>query len=61
MRTTDFLMAALTFSMVMNTLCIGVALAAVLALRADIRRETADKMRGAPAWVRRLVGGDAGL
>lgn len=55
MRTTDFLMSALAFSMVMNALCLGVALAAVLALRNDVRREYADKLKLLPPWARQLV------
>jgi len=54
MRTTDFLMSALTISMVMNVLCLGIALAAVIALRSDIRREYAEKMKLLPAWARQL-------
>jgi hypothetical protein len=55
MRMTDFLMSALAFSMVMNVLCLGVALAAVIALRNDIRREYADKLRMMPAWARNIA------
>lgn len=55
MRTTDFLMSALAFSMFMNVLCVGVALAAILALRNDIRRETAEKMKLLPAWARQVM------
>jgi hypothetical protein len=55
MRTTDFLMSALTISMVMNVLCLGIALAAVIALRNDIRREYAEKMKLLPAWARHLA------
>ena len=55
MRTTDFLMSALAFSMVMNALCLGIALAAVMALRNDVRRETADKLKVLPAWARQVM------
>jgi hypothetical protein len=55
MRTTDFLMSALAFSMMMNALCLGVALAAVLALRNDIRREAADRLKGLPNWARLMM------
>jgi hypothetical protein len=55
MRTTDFLMSALTFSMVMNVLCLGIAFAAVIALRNDIRREYAEKMKLLPAWARQAA------
>jgi hypothetical protein len=55
MRTTDFLMSALTISMVMNVLSLGIALAAVIALRNDIRREYAEKMKLLPAWARHLA------
>jgi hypothetical protein len=55
MRMTDFLMSALAFSMVMNVLCAGLALAAIFTLRADIRRETADKMKVLPAWARHVM------
>jgi len=55
MRMTDFLMSALAFSMVMNALCLGLALAAILALRNDVRRETADKLRLLPAWARQVM------
>jgi hypothetical protein len=47
-----FLMSALAFSMVMNVLCLGIVLASVLALRNDIRREAADRLKGMPAWAR---------
>ena len=36
MRTTDFLMSALAFTMVRNALCLGVALAAVRGMRIDM-------------------------
>jgi hypothetical protein len=52
---TDFLMSALAFSMVMNVLCAGLALAAIMTLRTDIRRETADKMKALPAWARTVM------
>ena len=55
MRTTDFLMSALTISMVMNVLCLGIAFAAVIALRNDIRREYAEKMKLLPAWAREMA------
>jgi hypothetical protein len=55
MRTTDFLMSALAFSMVMNVLCLGVALAAVLALRNDVRREAAERLKLLPAWARQVM------
>ncbi len=55
MRMTDFLMSALTVSMVMNILCLGIAFAAVVALRNDIRREYAEKMKLMPAWARQLA------
>jgi hypothetical protein len=55
MRMTDFLMSALAFSMLMNVLCAGLALAAIFTLRADIRRETADKMKAVPAWARQVM------
>jgi hypothetical protein len=55
MRTTDFLMSALAFSMVMNALCLGVALAAVLALRNDVRREAADRLKVLPGWARQMM------
>jgi len=55
MRTTDFLMSALAFSMAMNALCLGVALAAVLALRNDIRREAAERLKVLPAWARQMM------
>jgi hypothetical protein len=55
MRTTDFLMSALAFSMVMNVLCLGIALAAVLALRNDIRREAAEKLKALPGWARQMM------
>jgi hypothetical protein len=55
MRMTDFLMSALAFSMVMNVLCAGLALAAIMTLRTDIRRETADKMKALPAWARTVM------
>jgi hypothetical protein len=55
MRTTDFLMSALTFSMMMNVLCLGIALAAVMALRNDVRRETAEKLKVLPAWARQMM------
>ena len=54
MRTIDFLMSALAFSMVMNVLCLGIVLAAVLALRNDIRREAAEKLL-LPGWARNLA------
>jgi hypothetical protein len=54
-RVTDFLMSALAFSMVMNVLCLGVALAAILSLRNDIRRETADRMKALPVWARNVM------
>ena len=37
-------------SMVINVLCLGIVLASVLALRNDIRREAADRLKGMPAW-----------
>jgi len=53
MRTTDFLMSALAFSMVKNVLCLGIVLVAVLTvLRNDIRRETAEKLKVLPARAR---------
>jgi hypothetical protein len=52
---TDFLMSALAFSMVMNALCIGLALAAIMAVRNDVRRETADRIKALPAWARQLM------
>ena len=55
MRTTDFLTSALAFSMVMNALWLGVALAAVLALRNDVRREAADRLKGLPGWARQMM------
>lgn len=55
MRMTDFLMSALTVSMVMNILCLGVALAAVVALRNDVRREYADRLRMLPALARQIA------
>lgn len=55
MRTTDFLMSALAFSMMMNVLCLGIALAAVMALRNDVRREAAERLKGMPAWARQLM------
>lgn len=55
MRTTDFLMSALAFSMVLNALCLGVALAAVLALRNDTRREAADRLKDLPGWARQMM------
>jgi hypothetical protein len=55
MRTIDFLMSALAFSMVMNVLCLGIALAAVMALRNDVRRETVDKLKALPAWARQMM------
>ena len=57
MRTTDYLMSALAFSMVMNVLCLGIVLAAVLALRDDIRRESDEKLKLLPAWARQLAKG----
>ena len=57
MRTTEYLMSALAFSMVMNVLCLGIVLAAVLALRDDIRRESAEKLKLLPAWARGLAKG----
>jgi hypothetical protein len=54
MRTTDYLMSALAVSMVMNILCVGVVLAAILALRNDIRRDAIDKWQRLPAWARGL-------
>ena len=57
MRTTDYLMSALAFSMVMNVLCLGIVLAAVLALRDDIRRESAEKLKLLPAWARNFAKG----
>jgi hypothetical protein len=41
--------------MVMNALCLGVALAAVLALRNDIRREAAERIKVLPAWARQVL------
>jgi hypothetical protein len=55
MRTTDFLMSALVFSMLMNVLCLGIVLAAVMALRNDIRREAADRLKVLPAWARQMM------
>ena len=55
MRVTDFLMSALAFSMVMNVLCMAVALAAIMAVRNDVRRETADKIKTLPGWARELL------
>jgi hypothetical protein len=55
MRMTDFLMSALAFSMVMNVLCAGLALATIMTLRTDIRRETADKLKALPAWARTVM------
>ena len=55
MRTTDYLMSALAVSMVMNILCLGIVLAAVLSLRDDIRREAIDKWQRLPAWARDLA------
>jgi hypothetical protein len=55
MRTTDFLMSALTGSMVVDVLCLGVALAAMTALRNDMRREYAERLRLLPAWARQIA------
>jgi hypothetical protein len=55
MRTTDFLMSALAFSMAMNVLCLGIVLAAVMALRNDVRREAAERLKVLPAWARQVM------
>ena len=55
MRTTEFLMSALAFSMVMNVLCLGIVLAAVMALRNDVRREAADRLKVLPTWARQMM------
>jgi hypothetical protein len=55
MKAIDFLMSALAFSMAMNVLCLGVALAAVQALRSDVRREYADRLKLLPAWARKIA------
>ena len=41
--------------MMMNVLCLGIALAAVMALRNDVRREAAERLKGMPAWARQLM------
>jgi hypothetical protein len=55
MKAIDFLMSALAFSMTMNVLCLGVALAAVQALRNDVRREYAERLKLLPTWVRNVA------
>ena len=55
MRTTDFLMSALAFSMAMNVLCLGIVLAAIMALRNDVRREAADRLKALPGWARQMM------
>jgi hypothetical protein len=55
MKSIDFLMSALAFSMAMNVLCLGVALAAVQALRSDVRREYAERLKMLPLWMRKVA------
>jgi hypothetical protein len=55
MKAIDFLMSALAFSMAMNVLCLGVALAAVQALRSDVRREYAERLKLLPVWIRKVA------
>jgi hypothetical protein len=55
MKAIDFLMSALAFSMAMNVLCLGVALAAVQALRNDVRREYAERLKLLPIWMRKVA------
>jgi hypothetical protein len=55
MKTIDFLMSALAFSMAMNVLSLGLALAAVQALRNDVRREYAERLKLLPIWARKIA------
>ena len=55
MKTIDFLMSALAFSLAMNVLTLSIALIAVQALRNDVRREYVEKLNVLPAWMRKLA------
>jgi hypothetical protein len=55
MKTIDFLMSALAFSMALNVLSLSIAFVAVQALRNDVRREYAEKLKLLPIWMRKVA------
>jgi hypothetical protein len=52
----DALQAALLFSMMLNVLLAGTALAALLALRTELKHRATIDLAKMPAWVRRYMG-----